>query len=191
MKASSIEIGSTCGVNSSIRARTCRLTVAYLSMFGRITVACGQSLFASNIGIAEPHHSMSHHGNNPEKLANLVKLNTYHMSLFAKFVEKLKSTPDGDGSLLDHSLILYGSGMSESDIHSRLNIPTAIIGHGAGLVAGNRHIEGVMVIGLLLGVLEALVSGYLTSTLRDAVAFGVLVVVLVFKPKGLFGSYDV
>ncbi|HXJ79986.1 MAG TPA: branched-chain amino acid ABC transporter permease [Candidatus Methylomirabilis sp.] len=59
------------------------------------------------------------------------------------------------------------------------------------LVAGNRHIEGVMVIGLLLGVLEALVSGYVTSTLRDAVAFGVLVVVLVFKPKGLFGSYDV
>lgn len=59
------------------------------------------------------------------------------------------------------------------------------------LVAGNRHIEGVMVIGLLLGVLEALVSGYITSTLRDAVAFGVLVVVLVFKPNGLFGSYDV
>jgi branched-chain amino acid transport system permease protein len=59
------------------------------------------------------------------------------------------------------------------------------------LVAGNRHIEGVMVIGLALGVLEALVSGYVTSTLRDAVAFGILVVVLVFKPNGLFGSYDV
>jgi branched-chain amino acid transport system permease protein len=59
------------------------------------------------------------------------------------------------------------------------------------LVAGNRYIEGVMVVGLLVGVLEALVSGYITSTLRDAVAFGVLVVVLVFKPKGLFGSYDV
>jgi branched-chain amino acid transport system permease protein len=59
------------------------------------------------------------------------------------------------------------------------------------LVAGNRHIEAVMVIGLLLGILEALVSGYITSTLRDAVAFGVLVVVLVFKPNGLFGSYDV
>jgi hypothetical protein len=94
-----------------------------------------------NIGIAEPHHSMSHHGNNPEKIANLVKLNTYHMSLFAKFVKKLKDTPDGDGSLLDHSLILYGSGMSESDIHSRLNIPTAIVGGGAGLVKGNRHIQ--------------------------------------------------
>ena len=77
-----------------------------------------------NIGVTEPHHSMSHHGNNPEKIANLVKLNTYHMSLFAKFLEKLPSTPDGDGSLLDHSLILYGSGMSESDKHSRLNIPT-------------------------------------------------------------------
>jgi hypothetical protein len=94
-----------------------------------------------NIGVNEPHHSMSHHGNNPEKLSNLVKLNTYHMSLFAKFLEKLKATPDGDGSLLDHSLILYGSGMSESDTHSRLNVPAAILGGGAGLVKGNRHIQ--------------------------------------------------
>src|SRR5258706_15753701 len=94
-----------------------------------------------NIGIAEPHHSMSHHGNNPEKLANLVKLNTYHMALFAKFVNKLKNTPDGDGSLLDHSLIMYGSGMSESDTHSRRNIPPAIVGHGSGLVKGNQHIQ--------------------------------------------------
>jgi hypothetical protein len=94
-----------------------------------------------NIGVSEPHHSMSHHGNNPDKLSNLVKLNTYHVSLFAKFVDKLKSTPDGDGSLLDHSLILYGSGMSESDTHSRLNVPAAIVGGGAGLLKGNRHIQ--------------------------------------------------
>jgi hypothetical protein len=94
-----------------------------------------------NIGVNEPHHSMSHHGNNPEKLSNLVTLNTYHVSLFAKFLEKLKSTPDGDGSLLDHSLILYGSGMSESDTHSRLNVPAAILGGGAGLMKGNRHIQ--------------------------------------------------
>src|SRR5581483_7843526 len=93
------------------------------------------------IGIAEPHHSMSHHGNNPEKLANLVKLNTYHVSLFAKFIDKLANTPDGDGSLLDHSLILYGSGMSESDTHSRLNVPIALLGGAAGLVKGNRHIQ--------------------------------------------------
>jgi len=93
------------------------------------------------IGIGEPHHSMSHHGNNPDKLANLVKLNTYHVSLFAKFLDKLKSTPDGDGSLLDHSVILYGSGMSESDTHSRLNIPVALVGGGAGALKGNRHIQ--------------------------------------------------
>jgi uncharacterized protein DUF1552 len=93
------------------------------------------------IGIAEPHHSMSHHGNNPEKLSNLVKLNTYHVSLFSKFVKKLKETPDGDGSLLDHSLILYGSGMSESDTHSRINVPVALVGGAAGLVKGNRHIQ--------------------------------------------------
>jgi len=94
-----------------------------------------------HIGVNEPHHAMSHHGNNPEKLANLVKLNTYHVSLFAKFLERMKSTPDGDGSLLDHSLILYGSGMSESDTHSRLNVPTLLVGGAAGQMRGNRHIQ--------------------------------------------------
>ena len=92
------------------------------------------------IGVTEPHHAMSHHGNNPEKMANLVKVNTHHVSLFATFVQKLASTPDGEGTLLDHSLILYGSGMSESDTHSRLNIPTLLVGKGAGLVKGNNHI---------------------------------------------------
>jgi hypothetical protein len=94
-----------------------------------------------NIGVNEPHHAMSHHGNNPEKLAGLVKVNTYHVTLFSKFIERLQSTPDGDGSLLDHSLILYGSGMSESDTHSRLNIPTLLVGGGAGQMRGNRHIQ--------------------------------------------------
>ena len=92
------------------------------------------------IGVTEPHHAMSHHGNNPEKLANLVKVNTHHVALFSKFVEKLAATPDGDGSLLDHTVILYGSGMSESDTHSRLNIPTLLVGKGAGLLKGNRHV---------------------------------------------------
>jgi len=94
-----------------------------------------------SIGVNEPHHAMSHHGNNPEKLAGLVKVNTYHMTLFSKFVERLQATPDGDGSLLDHSLILYGSGMSESDTHSRLNIPTLLVGGAAGQMRGNRHIQ--------------------------------------------------
>ncbi len=94
-----------------------------------------------NLGLNEPHHSMSHHGGNEEKIANLVKLNTYHVSLFAKFLDKLRSTQDGDGSLLDHSLILWGSGMSESNTHSRLDIPTLFVGGGAGLVKGNRHVQ--------------------------------------------------
>src|SRR5881394_1036886 len=94
-----------------------------------------------NIGVNEPHHAMSHHGNNPEKIAGLVKLNTYYMSLFAKFLAKLKATPDGDGTLLDHSMILYGSGMSESDQHSRINIPTLLAGNLCGTLEGNRHIQ--------------------------------------------------
>jgi hypothetical protein len=92
------------------------------------------------IGVTEPHHAMSHHGNNPEKLQNLVKLNTHHVALFSKFVEKLATTQDGDGTLLDHSVILYGSGMSESDTHSRINIPTLLVGKGNGLLKGNQHI---------------------------------------------------
>ena len=95
-----------------------------------------------NIGVNEPHHAMSHHGNNPDKVAGLVKLNTYHVSLFAKFLEKLQSTPDGDGSLLDHSLILYGSGMSESDTHSRLDVPTLLVGGAAGDLKGQPSHQG-------------------------------------------------
>jgi hypothetical protein len=94
-----------------------------------------------NLGITEPHHSMSHHGNDPQKIASLVKLNSYHVTLFGRFLDKLKKTPDGDGSLLDHSMILYGSGMSESNVHSRLDIPTLIAGGGAGSIKGNRHIQ--------------------------------------------------
>ena len=94
-----------------------------------------------DLGLTEPHHSMSHHGGNEEKIANLVKLNTYHISLFGRFLDKLRSTPDGDGSLLDHTLILWGSGMSESNTHSRLDIPTLLVGGGAGLMKGNRHLQ--------------------------------------------------
>jgi hypothetical protein len=93
------------------------------------------------IGITEPHHSMSHHGNDAQKLANLVKLNAWHVSLFGKFLERMKATPDGDGSLLDHSLILYGSGMSESNTHLRLDVPTLLVGGDGGRVKGGRHIK--------------------------------------------------
>ncbi len=95
----------------------------------------------TNLGISEPHHSTTHHLELPESIPNLVKINTYHMTLFAEFLERLSTTPDGDGSLLDHSLILFGSGMSEANIHSRLNIPTLLVGGGAVGFKGNRHIQ--------------------------------------------------
>lgn len=94
-----------------------------------------------NLGITEPHHSMSHHGNDQQKIQNLIKLNTYHVELFGKFLDKLAKTPDGDGSLLDHSMILYGSGMSESNTHSRLDVPTLLAGGFDGGFKGNRHIK--------------------------------------------------
>jgi len=91
------------------------------------------------IGITEPHHAMSHHQGNQEMIANLIKLNVYHMTLFEKFVADLKATPDGDGSLLDHSMLLWGSGMSESNNHERTDLPTLLVGGFNG--RGSRHIE--------------------------------------------------
>lgn len=93
------------------------------------------------VGVPEAHHPVSHHSNDPEKLAKLAKINTFHVSLFAYFLEKLKSTPDGDGSLLDHTLYLYGSGMGNPDVHDHANLPILVAGGGAGKVKGGRHIK--------------------------------------------------
>jgi hypothetical protein len=93
------------------------------------------------LGVAEPHHPLSHHANNPEKLAKLAKINEFHVSLFAYFLEKLKSTPDGEGTLLDHSLYLYGSGMGNPDVHDHINLPIVVAGGAAGRVKGARHIR--------------------------------------------------
>jgi hypothetical protein len=92
------------------------------------------------IGVPEPHHTISHHANKPDKIADHAKINNYHMQLFARFVERLRSTPDGDGSLLDHSLIVYGSGMSNGNGHTPSPLPLAAVGHLNGTVKGNRHI---------------------------------------------------
>jgi hypothetical protein len=93
----------------------------------------------ANIGVTEQHHSVSHHGNDPQKIAQNVKVNTYHMGLFAKFIEKLKATPDGDGSVLDHSLIFYGGGMGNPNGHASDPLPVVAIGGGVG--KGHRHIK--------------------------------------------------
>jgi hypothetical protein len=94
----------------------------------------------AHIGIPEQHHTISHHGNDPEKLAKYAKIATYHMVKFASFVEKLKATPDGDGNLLDHSLLYWGSGMGNGNAHDRNDPPAVIVGGANGRLKGNRHI---------------------------------------------------
>src|SRR6478609_4495774 len=93
----------------------------------------------ANLGVTEQHHTVSHHGNDPDKIAKNVKINTYHMQLFAKFIEKLRATEDGDGTLLDHSVIFSGGGMGNPNGH--LTDPLPVIGLGGGLGKGYRHVE--------------------------------------------------
>jgi len=96
----------------------------------------------AEIGVPDPHHPLTHHGNDPAKIARMAKINAFHVSLFAYFLEKLKSTPEGDGTLLDHSLYLYGSGMGNPNVHDHVNLPILVAG-GAGRVKGGRHIKYV------------------------------------------------
>ena len=93
------------------------------------------------IGVPEPHHPITHHGNNPEKLAKVAKINQFHVSLFAEFLEKLAAVPEAEGSLLDHSLYLYGSGMGDPDAHDHSNLPVLVAGGAAGNLRGGRHIN--------------------------------------------------
>jgi hypothetical protein len=95
------------------------------------------------IGLNESHHAMSHHGDNPENLAKYTKLCTWHVQLFSYLVEKLRNTPDGDGNLLDHSMLMIGGGMSNGNIHSHMDVPIALVG-GAGGFKGNRHLATPM-----------------------------------------------
>jgi hypothetical protein len=92
------------------------------------------------IGVPEAHHPLSHHGDIPEIVAHMSKINRYHAELFSKYLAKLRATPDGDGSLLDHTTILYGSGISNSNRHSGDNLPILIAGGGAGTIKGGRHL---------------------------------------------------
>jgi len=93
------------------------------------------------IGVSDPHHPLSHHGGNAEKIARMAKVNAFHVSLFAEYLEKLKATPEGDGTLLDNVLLLYGSGMGNPNNHNHTNLPTIVAGGGAGGMQGNRHIR--------------------------------------------------
>ena len=95
----------------------------------------------TEIGVPDPHHPLTHHGNDPAKIARMAKINAFHVSLFAYFLEKLKSTPEGDGTLLDHAVYLYGSGMGNPNVHDHVNLPILVAGGGAGRLKGARHIR--------------------------------------------------
>jgi hypothetical protein len=95
----------------------------------------------TEIGIADPHHGLSHHQNNPVSMEKLAKINTYHIQQVAYFLEKLRATPDGDGTLLDHVTLLYGCGISDSNRHTHDNLPVLVIGGAAGSIKGGRHVR--------------------------------------------------
>jgi hypothetical protein len=109
------------------------------------------------IGLPEAHHSMSHHGNNPEKMKAYSKLNTYHIETLTYFLNKLKSTTDSDGNLFDNTVVLFGSGMSDGNTHNNYNVPVVLVGGKNLHVKGNRHVKyprGTPLANLMVGVMD-------------------------------------
>ena len=108
------------------------------------------------IGVPDPHHALSHHENNPESLAKLTRVGTYHTELLSYYLGRLAATPDGDGSLLDQVALLYGSGMSNSNLHNIQNLPILLAGGGAGQLRSGRHLryaEGTPLTNLYMSML--------------------------------------
>jgi hypothetical protein len=93
------------------------------------------------IGVPDPHHPLTHHGNDPEKIAKVARINRFHVSLFAEFLTRLQETAEGEGTLLDHVLYLYGSGMGNPNVHDHTNLPILVAGGAAGKMRGGRHIR--------------------------------------------------
>ena len=121
------------------------------------------------IGVPDAHHPLSHHGGNTEKIERLIKVNEYHAQMFAYYLERLSATRDGDGSLLDQSMIIYGSGMSDGNGHNHHNLPTLLVGGGAGRVTGGHHLRypaNTPVTNLFLTVLDKL--GVPVETIGDS-----------------------
>ena len=118
--------------------------LAYQTDLTRVgTMMMGRELSGrtyNEIGVPDSHHPCSHHRHDPVLYDKLAKINTFHVSLFGYYLEKLRSTPDGDGSLLDHMVILYGAGMSDSNAHARINLPLLLVGGGGDQVRGGRHL---------------------------------------------------
>jgi hypothetical protein len=93
------------------------------------------------IGVPDAHHPLSHHGGNPDKIAMLIKINQHHANAFSYYLAKLAATPDGGGTLLDHMMLIYGSGMSDGNRHDHHDLPTLLVGGGSGRLKGGRHVR--------------------------------------------------
>ena len=109
------------------------------------------------IGLPEAHHSISHHGNNPEKMKNYAKLNTYHVETLAYLLKKLQTTAETEGNLLDQTVVLWGSGMSDGNTHNNFNVPVVVVGGKALNVRANRHVKyakGTPLANLMLGIID-------------------------------------
>ena len=121
------------------------IALAYQSNVTRVTtfmMAKEVSMRTYNqIGVPDAFHPLSHHQNDPAKIERLAKIQTYHTDVFARFIKKLSTMQDGDGTLLDHSIILFGSNMSNSDLHNNDPLPAAVLGRGYGRIKGNQHLR--------------------------------------------------
>ena len=93
------------------------------------------------VGFGDSHHSVTHHQGDPEKIAKVIQINIFHTKLLAYYLGKLRATQDGEGSLLDHSIFVYGSGISDGNIHFHLDLPMVVVGGGAGTLKGGRHVR--------------------------------------------------
>lgn len=135
------------------------MTVAFQADITRVfTFMMGRELSSRtypHLGVVEPHHAVSHHQNKPERIEKYAATNMYHAQLVAKHLAKLQATPDGDGNLLDNSLLMWGSGMSNPNIHSFDPLPVVLVGGDSGRLRGGRHIvepEGTPMGNLLLAL---------------------------------------
>ena len=136
------------------------MVLAYQSDLTRvITLMVGHEqsgMTYPQIGVPDAHHPISHHQHEPEKVAKTAKINAYHVSMFAYLLEKMRDTPDGDGSLLEHMSMIYGAGIADSNSHAPVNIPFLLAGGGAGNLKGGRHtnLKGVPLANLHLTLLD-------------------------------------
>jgi hypothetical protein len=120
-----------------VLAYQCDLTRVITFMVGREH----SGMTYPQIGVPDSHHPISHYAGELEKIEKVAKINAYHMKMFAYYLERLKATPDGDGTLLDHMTMMYGAGIADSNSHDPYDIPIVMAGKGAGFLKGGRHIR--------------------------------------------------